>query len=131
MKNRRTRRRGIVLLLAVLLIAVVTGLLSVLALNTAALHRQRQADRVRAAVQSMTESARAYALMHQPADSASTTDASPIDLDMSALLSAHMTGSAQLTFVTIEDRSICRITARAALGNQAFESTSAFEYPPR
>jgi len=125
MKNARTQarrqRRGVILLLAVLTIALTTGLLSVLALNTTRMHRQRQADRVRAAVIAMSDSAAAYVRAkagHLPA----TTQ--PVELDVSALLPGHMTGSVVLTFPADSDRPVCRIVARAELGNEQFEKVT-------
>jgi hypothetical protein len=109
------------LLLAVVMIALTTGLLSVLALNTTRMHRQRQADRVRAAVVAMSDSAAGY-VRAKPAHLPATTQ--PVELDVSELLPPQMTGSVMLTFPADSDSPVCRITARAELGNQWFEEVT-------
>ncbi len=119
MNRTRTQRRGVVLLLAVMLMAIMAGLLSVIALETARLHQQRQADRVRAAVSAVSDSAVAYARLNVNSAPASRPS-EPVELDVTSLLPKPMAGSANLTFPNV-DGSVCRVTVRASLGGQSFE----------
>jgi FlaG/FlaF family flagellin (archaellin) len=128
MNSRRTQRRGVVLVLAVLLMGIVAGLLSVLAVHATRIHQQRQADRVRATVRAMSDSAVAYARLHVVSNPGNLPG-EPVALDVTALLSPEMTGSAVLTFHTDEGRGLCRITAQAALGGRHFQSTTDLQLP--
>lgn len=123
------KRRGVVLILAVLLIGMVAGLLSIFAIHAARNHQRRQDDRLRMVVRTISRSAVGYARRYVLEESDGLPDR-PVELDVSALLGPEMTGSAVLTFPTVENRTVCRVTAQAAWGGRQRESTTDLELPP-
>jgi hypothetical protein len=128
---RRIRRpqKGVMLLAVVLLMSVVTGLLSVLALNSAQLYRQRRLDRVHSVARALADSGAAYARARLRAVPA-TLPGAPIELEVKELLPVPMTGSLVLAFPESPDHRVCHVTARAALGNREAEEEIDVDMPP-
>jgi hypothetical protein len=130
MNAARTQRRGMMLLLAVLLMGISAGLLGLLSMHAVRLHQQRQADRVRAAVRAMSDSGVAYAHVHILPDPDSI-QTEPVQLEVAALLGRDMTGSAVVSFPELDGQKVCRVTAKAALGNQIFQLDTDISLPAR
>jgi len=110
-----TPRRGLILVLVLAVTVVVGSTLAVLATWAAQGYRTRQADRARLTARAITDSAAAYARAHLDEWSARPPTA-PVVLDVSALLLPNMTGSAAITFLTIDDRRVCRASGEVQIG---------------
>ena len=110
----KRHRRGVTLVLVVLTTSLVGGFLTLLAISSARLYRDRQVDLVRALARAATDSAVAYARAHS-ADWAETPPDKPIELDIQELLPAKATGSATLRFLTRETRRVCRVSVDVRL----------------
>lgn len=128
MKRSNHRRRGFVSLFAVMLLGVMAGLMSVIAMRSVQLYRTRQSDRAAAYARSIADSATAYARTHlreRPA----TQPAEQIALDVAGMLPTKIDGTATLTFPQIEGRTVCRVHAEAIVGSVAAERTVDVKLP--
>ena len=108
----RGQRRGVALMLVVVLMTIMTGLLTLLAAEAARMYRQRQADGARHVARALADSAAAYARVHID-EWSETPPAEPLVLDVGELLPPKVTGSATLSFPTIDGHVICRISTHA------------------
>lgn len=116
MRPLRKPERGLMLLLAVISIGLVMLLLSSLVLFTASRCREEQAARVRAATHAAAGSVAAYA-RRQLEEWSVAPPAAPVQVDIRALLTAEMTGSATARLVTEEDRRVCRVQVEVSRGS--------------
>jgi hypothetical protein len=110
---RRYQRRGVMLTLVIIVMGIVGGLLSILMMNTVALNRDRQINRIRAAADAIADSGAAYARAHA-VEWATSRPAEAIELDVAALLPAHISGTARLDFPAEQPKG-CRL--RVAVQN--------------
>jgi hypothetical protein len=92
---------------------VVAGLLTFLAMNRAYYYRSSKANRVRNVALAVADSAANYARMHLETWKLDPP-AEPIELEVEHLLLPKMTGSATVSFVDADDRTICRVTAKVS-----------------
>ena len=111
MKTRRWRRPGVMLALVMMVMAMISYLLAVLATCSVGHHRERQLQRVRCAARSLTDSSLAYARSHLEAWQTAPPEQT-INLDVTALLPERMKGSAQISFIAAGDSHVCHITVR-------------------
>jgi len=118
MNPRLRRRRGVTLALVVMVMAVVGGMLTLLATCAAQRYRDRQAERVRLVARALADSAAAYARTQLDTWSHTPPD-EPVRLDVKALLPPEMTGSATVAVVTIDKRRLCRVSTRVSRGAYA------------
>jgi type II secretory pathway pseudopilin PulG len=115
-------RRGFMLFIVVVVMTIVGGLLVALSFSSAALYRDRQVDRIRAAARTVSESAALYARAQQELWTADgqegegPSDPRTIELDVARLLPTEMRGSAVLTVSTAEERIVCRVIVRVVQG---------------
>ncbi len=125
MKLPASRRKGIILVGVVVLMGIVLGLISVLALMAGHGYRHQRNERNRAVARAMVDSGAAYARAHfQPVPA--SMPAEPIELDVRALLPDRMQGSLSLAFAVRGGRPTCRITARVDTGGP--EATDALDF---
>ena len=122
--KRDTQRRGVMLTISVITMALVAGLIALLAVNAGQIYRQRRAEQLRLLAQEAIDSAVAYADQHRAEWARSTPD-KPIELDMRAALPANISGTATLGFETAGGSRVCRITAQvsSAAWNAVREAT--------
>ena len=129
----RGQRRGVFLVLAVVLMAAVAGLVSLLALNSAHRYREHQADRVRRVAVALVDSGAVYARSHL-SEWAANPPSGAIYLDVDPMLDEKMTGVLSLTFVKIDDRRVCRVSAEVRrnryAGTDAVEIDLGADSPP-
>jgi len=104
----------VVLLVVVVLTTIVVGLVSILALHSAQLYRQRRADSVRSVARALAASGAAYARSHLNPVPASVPTS--IELEVASLLPKGTTGSLVLAFPVIDGEPVCRVTAKADMG---------------
>jgi hypothetical protein len=112
------------LVLVVMIMAIVAGVFAVLGANITHLHRQRQADRVRAVSRAMLDSAAQYARFRMTSWSKEPPD-SPVELNVTELLAPKMTGSATILLTSRDADSVCLVTAAVQWG--AYSSTQELE----
>jgi type II secretory pathway pseudopilin PulG len=115
MKAMPNSRRGLILVLVIVVTALIGGGLAVLTAWAAEGYRTRQADRARLTARALTDSAAAYARAHLE-EWSTRAPTQPVTLDVSALLLPNMTGSATITFETIDGRAVCHATGAAQVG---------------
>lgn len=113
--NMTHRRRGVVLILALVAIGLLAGLLAVIGVGTGQQLHQRQTDRVRLAAIAIADSAAAYARRPDRLWPTTQPDAT-IELNVSALVPASMQGEAHLTIGTGDGQKACRVDASVTLG---------------
>ncbi len=98
--------------MVVVVMALLGGLIALLAANLSQNFRQSRMDRVRLVCRAITESAAGYARAQASAwSSAPPRDA--IELDVKQILPPRMNGTATLSFVSVNDRKICHVSASA------------------
>ena len=107
----RWRRPGVMLALVMMVMAMISGSLAVLATCSVGHHRERQLHRVQCAARSLTDSSLVYARSHLEAWKTDLPEQA-ISLDVAALLPARMKGSAQISFAAAGDSHVCRIAVR-------------------
>ena len=111
MKTRRWRRPGVMLALVMMVMAMISYLLAVLATCSVGHHRERQLQHVRCAARSLTDSSLAYARSHLQTWKTDPPEQA-INLDVAALLPERMKGSAHISFLEAGDSHVCRIAVR-------------------
>ena len=112
---RKRRHKGMMLMIAIVVIGLVAGLLALLTTTMAHRYRERQALRVRLVSDDIVHSAAVYAQAHKTAWTHTSPD-KPIELSVKELLPARFSGNAVLTVVTSDGHRICRVTADTAWG---------------
>lgn len=110
MRGNGCARRGFTLILVLTIIVLVAGMLSVLAAGAAGLYRDRQGQLVEQVSRAVADSAAAYARRHIPAWAENPPERD-IQLDIEPLLPEGMTGTCVLSFPTVDEQRLCRITA--------------------
>ena len=120
--NARHRRRGVILILALVVIGLLAGLLVVIAASTGQHLRERQTDRVRLSAMAIADSAVAYAMIHGQQWSM-TPPRRTIELDVADITPEPMTSQAHLTFPEVDGQTICRIRISASLGSRTATET--------
>jgi type II secretory pathway pseudopilin PulG len=108
-------RRGVMLVLVIVAIAMVAGLLSMIAASTAHRFRARRAEQIRLVARTIADSAAAYVDAHR-AEWVSAPPPDTVELDVADLLPAKMTGWATLDFHILDGRTTCHVTAQAGQG---------------
>jgi hypothetical protein len=111
-------RRAIVLVIVLVVTVLVGAALTVLTAWAAQAYLDRQADQARLMAHAIADSGAAYARAHAQQWSAQPPE-KDVTLDVSALLLPNMTGSAVITFPTVEGRKVCRVSATAEIGAAA------------
>jgi hypothetical protein len=119
-------RRGVIMIVVVLVMAVVGGMTAVLAACGSQRYQDRQIARLRMVARSITDSGAAYARAHRDTW-AGEPPANPILLDVTGLLPPQMDGTATLEVVTVGGRRVCRITSHVELVR--FTATNELELP--
>ncbi len=117
-----TGRKGVILIGVVFLMAIVLGLLSILMLSGAQLYRAQKVDRMRSVARAMADSGAAYTRSHFRATPTSLP-AEFIELDSKPLLPPNLNGSLTLTFLTVRDRPIGRVTAHVFSASSEMENS--------
>jgi hypothetical protein len=121
-----TRRRAVMLAVAVMIMGLVTALVSLLAISAAQRYRERQADRVRVVAQQLADTAVTYARLHA-AEWQDQAPEKPIELDVKTLIPGRLDGGAVLTFARSDAGVTCHVAALARWA--AFEVLREREVP--
>ena len=111
----RRHRRGVTLAMVAMVMGLAAGVVALLAMYSAQAYRNRQGERVVRVTRTLIHSGVAYAQAHAAAWRADPPT-EPITLDVTELVPPRMTGRLTLSFVTIEGRPHCRISARTQCG---------------
>lgn len=112
MRIGQRRQRGLMLAMVMMIMAMISGILLVVATCSVNSHRDRQGECVRRVKRALTSSAVVYARQHLGEWSVHPPN-DPIVLDVSALVPERMKGSAQVSFETTEAGPVCCVTVRA------------------
>ncbi len=124
------RRKGIILVGVVFLMAIVMGLLSLLALSGGRLYRDQKADYLRSMARAMVDSGAAYVRTHHQ-QFATSRPAASLELDATQLLPTTVTGSLTISFPPADGHPACRVTAHVASAScQATDSLDISLPPP-
>lgn len=115
MKPANRHRRGLMLLLAVISIAMVMLLLSSLTVFAASRYREEQAARARCTARAVSPSVAAYA-RERLAEWSTHPPASPVEVDIRGLLTPELSGSATISVVTDQGRMLCRARVEVSRG---------------
>jgi len=115
MKASGHKQRGVILILVLMIITIVGGFLTFLAVNRSNYYRMRQAERVRIMTRQITDSAADYVRMHKQLWAENPPE-KPLELDVSKLLPSNMTGSATIHCLKVDGRQICRVSASVIKG---------------
>jgi len=108
-------RRGVALILVLVVIGLLGGLMAVIAANTSRHLRERQTDRVRQAAVAIADSVAAY-VRHWPHLRATTQPSRAIEFNVADITPELMTSQARLTFPEVDGRAICRIHVSVSSG---------------
>jgi hypothetical protein len=126
------KRKGMVLVGVIFLMAMILGLLSILTLSAGQLYRQQRNEQVRSVARAMADSGATYVharvLKGATAPSASQP-ADTIELDTKGLLPSWMTGSLTVAFLTDDSRALYRVTARVQ--SAAYDAEESVDIEPR
>lgn len=141
------KRKGMVLVGVIFLMAMILGLLSILTLSAGQLYRQQRNEQVRSVARAMADSGAAYVRARvlkdgagpRAADAETRPDAATslpasqpadtIELDTKGLLPSWMTGSLTVAFLTDEGRPLYRVTARVQ--SAAYDAEESVDIEPR
>jgi hypothetical protein len=93
----------------VVTLSLVASMATVLTACAVQFYRERQADRVAITTHTVADSAGAYVQLHR-AEWNSEMSPTPIDLPVEELLSPGLSGTARLSFETVGEHYLCRIT---------------------
>lgn len=115
---RSNQRRGLVLVMMVIVIGVVAGFLALLAMSAAHRYREHEAERARLICRMLSDSAAAHARAHQ-SEWSQNPPAEPVELDVADLLPPQYTGSATLTFTQASNETTCQVNTRVQRGRYA------------
>jgi hypothetical protein len=116
------------LILALVAIALVTGLLAVIAANTGRHLRERQADRLRLAAIAVADSVAAY-VRHAPPRSVTSQPDKPVDVNVDPLLPESMSGKARFVLVASKEHSFYQIEAAVTCGTRSVTETREVPVP--
>lgn len=105
------KRRGVFLVIVVIAIALMGGLLTLLARNATRAYQDHQQTRIHCVSRAVTDSAVAYARAHR-GEWATTQPAEAVTLDVQELLPLKYTAAVSLEFLHRDDRPMCRVTTR-------------------
>ena len=123
----RHHRRGVALILVLVIIGLLGGLMAVIAANTGRHLRERQTDRVRLAAVAIADSVTAYA-RHWPHLRATSQPSRAIEFNVADITPELMTSQARLTFPEVDGRVICRIHVSVSSG--AHTATKTIDLQP-
>lgn len=126
----RHQRRGVALILVLVIIGLLGGLMAVIAANTGRHIRERQTDRVRLAAVAIADSVAAY-VEHSDRQWATSQSSGTIAVDVDALMPTPMTGEATFTVVTVYGRTTCRIHTSVTSGAHTATTTRSITVPGR
>jgi len=108
-------RRALVLVLVLAVTVLVGAALAMLTGWAAISYRDRQADQARLVAHAIADSGAAYARAHARQWAAHPPE-HDVTLDVSALLLPDMSGSAVLSFPTVDGHKLCRVNATVEIG---------------
>lgn len=119
-------RRGVTLALVVIMVALVGGLISLLAWHSGHLHQARQRERVRLVADQVARSAASYAQIHAR-ELAASTSTQPVELNVSDLVPAPLGGKATIEVRSTGQSKVAHVVA--TVENSIYNTEQAIDVP--
>jgi len=122
-------RRGVTLALVVMMVALVGGLISLLAWHSGHLHQARQRERARLVADQVARSTASYAQIHAR-ELAASPSTQPVELNASDLVPAPFWGKASIEVRSSGESKVAHVVARVENSIYSAEQEIDVPLPP-